>query len=49
MLSQLGVEFEGSSADYEHQTHWGVLQPGDTVPGGEGLFPRVELPEGLDA
>jgi methionyl-tRNA synthetase len=49
MLSQLGVEFEVSSADFEQQTRWGVLQPGDAVPGGESLFPRAELPEGLDA
>lgn len=49
MLAQLGVEAREGMIDYHDQTRWGVLQPGHRIPGGESLFPRVELPEGLEA
>jgi methionyl-tRNA synthetase len=48
MLAQLGIEVDEGVIDYHDLTRWGVLQPGDHVPGGEGLFPRVEMPEGLE-
>ena len=48
MLTQLGKPPE-EGARFEDLTAWGLLQPGDEVPGGEGLFPRAELPEELQS
>ncbi len=46
LLRQLGASPE-SEGGYDALTSWGGLEPGDPVPGGEGLFPRLELPEDL--
>ncbi|MFO7768222.1 MAG: methionine--tRNA ligase [bacterium] len=48
MLEQLGRSPTGD-ARFEELTAWGMLQAGDQIPGGEGLFPRAELPEELDS
>ncbi|RKY64823.1 MAG: methionine--tRNA ligase [Candidatus Latescibacterota bacterium] len=42
LKSQLGVS---SSGRWEERVHWGVLEPGTTVPGGPPLFPRVRPEE----
>jgi len=47
LLEQLGTGLEATGGDYRSLTEWGVLEPGSPVPGGEGLFPRAELPEDL--
>ena len=46
LLRQLGttMDIEGG---YNALTSWGLLEPGTPVPGGEGIFPRIELPEDL--
>ncbi len=46
LLRQLGttMDIEGG---YDALTSWGLLEPGAPVPGGEGIFPRIELPEDL--
>ncbi len=36
-----------AGSGFEASTRWGGLEPGGAVPGGESLFPRVELPEDL--
>jgi methionyl-tRNA synthetase len=46
LLRQLGVT-TGDDCDYDSLTGWGGLEPGTPVPGGEGIFPRLELPEDL--
>ncbi len=46
LLEQLGsAPAEGE--DFVSRTRWGSLTPGTAVPGGEGLFPRLEMPEEL--
>ncbi len=46
LLTQLGAS-PRSDEGYEALTSWGGLEPGDQVPGGEGIFPRIEMPEDL--
>ncbi len=47
LLAQLGITLEEAGGDYESLTAWGVLAAGGSVPGGDSLFPRAELPEDL--
>lgn len=47
LMEQLGFYPDMTGGDYESLTAWGVLEPGSSIPGGESLFPRIELPEDL--
>jgi methionyl-tRNA synthetase len=49
LLAQLGASAPPPGGDYEALTGWGGLVAGVPLPGGEGLFPRAELPEELRA
>lgn len=46
LLRQLGSGME-TGGSYDSLAVWGILEPGSAVPGGDSLFPRVELPEDL--
>ncbi len=47
LLIQLGAAEPETDTDYDELTRWGGLIAGRPLPGGEGLFPRAELPEEL--
>jgi len=47
MLTQLGAPRALPGESFEALVGWGRLRPGRTIPGGEALFPRVELPPEL--
>ena len=46
LLLQLGTTLDIEDG-YDALTSWGLLEPGTPVPGGDGIFPRIELPEDL--